>query len=708
MAEDNKDEQLLKGLTSRTIIIGIIMVTLISIYVGFMVVLAKPPALFFGPYGTPGRGYSTITLVDYLSLLLFLCFIVSAVYKFGKLSIQEVTCLWTMILTTSLLGGPFGGGIGNATFGLGAMYVWRGESYPLYILAKNSISPLMTPLDDQVFANGLLLGPGTVPWLAWIGPIAFYTICIASGALYFIFLGALFRKQYIDIESLPYPMASVEQQVLELTQVNPKSERKIPHFFTAKWFWLGIAIALIFGGYDTYLNALTPPQAVPIKWMQALPYFAPFVIVVLAFDPAVIAFAYILPLNLLISTVISMFVMQWLLPPLFYYAGKMPTYVPGNTPGPLSWAAGGLNFLSGGITGEQFPHTWIYWGVLFGAAIYTMWRGRHVVKDIINSFQRKEQVADREAFSYKIIFAGVLVFGLLSIGLQTALYIPLWYSVPLFLLMTILTIGHSRTRAEAGGMMGRNTMGAYYLGSFANQNWEQSLFNWGGMMGSVGAKPGYESQVFNSVAFGGLNAITNQSLAMPNIMEAFKLGAQNRTKTRDILLSSVIALVIAIPINFVTVLAINYGYNIQSMFTIGGGRVWTRMRATAWNAETPAMFVSTGTGFWDPNNILQGKTLSWGFLIAGLLVTIFAYFMRGRYSWFFFTPMGLFLEGALTPYLIIFIAVTAVKYVAVRIKGYEFNEKVVSPIAFGILVGIGLLTFLYGLISALNMYGIVR
>ncbi len=90
-----------------------------------------------------------------------------------------------------------------------------------------------------------------VPWDAWAGPLLHWLPILLGAFVCCLALAALVRRQWIDHERLPYPIANVLLAIV----ADPDPGQRLAPLFRARLFWVGLAIAgtvLITQGLKTW------------------------------------------------------------------------------------------------------------------------------------------------------------------------------------------------------------------------------------------------------------------------------------------------------------------------------------------------------------------------------------------------------------------------------------------------------------------------
>ncbi|HYE07733.1 MAG TPA: DUF6785 family protein [Planctomycetota bacterium] len=80
-----------------------------------------------------------------------------------------------------------------------------------------------------------------VPWYAWLPPLLAWSPLLLGTVVASVAIAFLVRRQWIDNERLPYPVAAVSWSFIEA----PAPGRLLAAIFTERAFWLGLVVAAI-------------------------------------------------------------------------------------------------------------------------------------------------------------------------------------------------------------------------------------------------------------------------------------------------------------------------------------------------------------------------------------------------------------------------------------------------------------------------------
>lgn len=96
------------------------------------------------------------------------------------------------------------------------------------------------PLDEPTFVNRVM----AVPWAKWVRPAFTWALLIAALAGAILCMSVIFRRQWVDNERLPFPLANVYLSLIE----EPKPGTMFNTLFSSQLFWISAgAIFLLHG-----------------------------------------------------------------------------------------------------------------------------------------------------------------------------------------------------------------------------------------------------------------------------------------------------------------------------------------------------------------------------------------------------------------------------------------------------------------------------
>jgi len=95
------------------------------------------------------------------------------------------------------------------------------------------------PFNDKLWESWMYGGP--VPWAEWMPVLLFHTARLIPYYLMFAFFATLFRRQWIDIEALPFPHATAAAKLIDMAYEKVDGGTRL---FQNVWLLLGLLIRI--------------------------------------------------------------------------------------------------------------------------------------------------------------------------------------------------------------------------------------------------------------------------------------------------------------------------------------------------------------------------------------------------------------------------------------------------------------------------------
>ena len=292
------------------------------------------------------------------------------------------------------------------------IFTFLNMSWPLTMLiARGPSTPFLVPIFNKDLAflmpdwmklpmeEAEKMYHGGIPnWSAWAVPFLFWSVHLISVLFLCFFLMSIWRREWIEVERLPYPHAIPMYELINMGVVE-KGEARI---FKEKWIWYGVLVAFLIYIWDPLrsLSGGLIPRFPDFTIHYADWYKAPNLsllpqtkgLILLAFSPAFMVGAYLLPLDVLQGIIISIILFDWLKPMLGIATGFYPD---------ISKSGWWPFFLSNGWWFYP-PNMTLGWGMWIGIALWCFWIGRDHIKNIIAVLQKKPGAIDDPVLSYRI------------------------------------------------------------------------------------------------------------------------------------------------------------------------------------------------------------------------------------------------------------------------------------------------------------------
>jgi hypothetical protein len=647
-----------KGLTLRAYVIGVLLVVAWTILITLIG--------GFSPYFPEATANSVIFGI-------FTMFILSLLGSKLKFTRQEFTAIYSMVLVSTVFAATWTFTIyGQVIEAIGNL------EYNKYGLAY--MPSIFGPRDPDLI-RGAFYGGSAVPWGAWLLPM-FYWIALSLMICFSgLFLTCILRKQYIDVETLPFPIATPIT-----TMAKEESFFKMKHL---RYVLIGMLVGLLWPTNLAFLlNAIYPPLAISIPGsIDLAPYLWSIMpMAILAIDwgnIAILAFGYLIPNDILMTSVLLHVVFLWIIPPIEVAMGLLNA--------PANYAASGMWLYRYSDAATKAPVHFMditRWGAMIGLGIIpllTQWK--NIGRSLKNAIHPDHEVESKEPLPYRWAWIGFAVTTVVTLYLLSLGGMPLWIGVIFLLLFNILLLGITRIRGESGGWMG---------------NAEEMISPLHATLYQIGFEKNIQDEAvkgaaWRSLLLAGTYTWWGTVIALPppiTSMEAFKIAAVTKTRNKDLFVSISIAIILAILIGFPFALWGMYNYGITSRWLysrvdasfVGDMGFWQNLRLAFYTGGAPVSWTV-------PPDWIQTAL---GIALVGLFT-----FMRMRFMWFPLNPVGIPLAGfVLSPsYMFLWLIAFIIKYVTLKVGGTKLYEEKGVPIAIGIIITWATILLTQGMIS---------
>ncbi|MFC1713031.1 DUF6785 family protein [Candidatus Poribacteria bacterium] len=568
-----------QGLTIRAILIGLACVVLLCAYVPYNDYYVQGTFLA-GNHFPIGAVFLLAIFVLVINVLLKL------VWKGVELKPGELATIWCMMTVT----------IGIPTVALarwlfpimiGFRYFatpeneWREIFYP-------RIPNWLSPSDSKVakyFYEGVPSGI-SIPWSAWIKPLAYWLLVACCIWAMMVFLSAIFRKQWVEREKYAFPLTQLPAEMIR----SDNSGRLLNSFLRNGLFWVGIAIPSVIhivNGLHHYFPSVPQiPARINLSsalyerpWSAARPMW-------LYFFPSVVGFTYLINLDIALSL--------WL----FYLLYK-------------------LQLVIGTALGFSIPISVDYEGAVFVAhqemgafivaVVFFLWIGREHFKKVSRSLFSEHDAGDQyEPIPYRWAVIGLVLSVVLGASVLKAAGVSFLLGVSVITLMGISAIILTWL-VIAGGVLHVN-------GSFRAIDFFFTI------LGSSRLKSSLTVIMIPSSVFR-----TKRGFFMPHIANAFKLSDSVNLNRRRLLAVMLVALLLSLPLTCY--------FFLRMCYTLGASNLqyWTFSTSPL----VPFRWLTTVL-----RNPTDTNWLNVSFIGIGSVVMFLMIFMRYRFFWWPIHPIG--------------------------------------------------------------------
>jgi hypothetical protein len=559
---------------------------------------------------------------------------------------------------------------GELKFGVNIIPTYNGLLDPIRALSVeplksywlNKIAPYWAPSLTEVTLAWNGLTPGQqLNWLAWLGPIVYWTLWFIVWSTWSYMLAFMLRKQMIEVEQLPFTMVLPTAYLIVWSNEPKDSIWNIFNFksTTSKVFWVAVLLGFLTTISDVlrYFIPAVPPSTefttFPIDLTPSTRSILPGASLTgFLIFPRVAVFA-LLPNDVLLSGVIAWFIMSVVYPYIGVMTGILP-YTPGVESDP--WYYGQ----------NVGPMRYIYatnTGLTVGIALWALYVSRSHIKRIFMSLFRSSKEADstEQGVSYRLVSATFIGLTILFLAFFIISGVPVVIALLMLTAYFLLEVGNTYS------------MGQYPW--FTDDNWLIAPlgFYTGTTLGLWGTGiPNPSVEAARTMAFAGFLDIRYISYQGHEMVGGYKIADMTKTRAKDILIIMIVSAVVgAITANFISVWWVHrFGLkNLSVNIPFGGLN----------NSYTGSSFPITF-------DIFLSHTL------GGALIAILIYVLRMKFVWFFLNPIGITL-ALYSPTWYAFpnlLIALLVRWLVFKIGGSKLWEEKALPFLIGWTAGYSL------------------
>jgi hypothetical protein len=560
-------------------------------------------------------------------------------------------------------------------------YAWTGIIYPTYawpVAIEKGWIPEFWYVSATT-ARNWVEGRGPIPWGEWFSVLPWWIIMMIVMQLPMIFWATWFRRDWIEIKRLPFPIA---QPITELTKLpSEKAPRRLPSILSEKMFLYGIIIGiLVYVQNSIHMLVPTIPVWYPFaNFMVHYKYYTGRAWIDLApmtrlgiglrLDPAEWALYYILPSYLLLTNLVWAIIALIIIPAIGFSAGIFP-----DLPAP-NWVTVVYSGLHMDFPGAKLAI--VTMGVALGAFVWILWQSRGFIAHSLKASKAEEA---EEALPYKVSIVAFFCSWILVLAVWMTAGADLYYSI----LGLIPFFAYEATMylrvAEGWGATCINTEHLFTPVQNAIQNATLKATS------PRVALPTLSLQEWISAP-----RLTEMQHSMHWwVPISFSVGKGAGVHPRHILL----AIFIAMTLGFTTHCVFRVWWGHSGM---GLGAPMEGMYPVHTNEGIASAYSKTSTGSITGRSVFNLAEHA-PHLIVGLIVGAFMVFARARFAWFPFHWAGIiplqYFPGSFVSLIVAYIVKTA----ALRVGGTELYRKGFH-LAIGFLTGFGLEQMLEGVIA---------
>ena len=472
---------------------------------------------------------------------------------------------------------------------------------------------------------------GSIPWHGWIGPMGQWLGVSIALVVFGFCVFVLFHRQWVDVEKLTYPLA---QMPLDLTE-GCDGPGRVPHLFKSRLFWFGVAVVFLSAAYNSaaYFVPALPKQglffySLDVDLSQHLSREVRFRLM-----PLVLAVAYLCPLDILASLIVA----YWLALP-------------------KEWVMNRTGFTVG-AEGNHLDVRKILemesYGALIFIALWSIWLAREHLGAVVRLAMSGARGID--ARRYRWALCGLVVSAAYVIGWAMYAGTSFWLAAGLMLLFALVHFATVKLIAATGFA---------YL--FPSQPQLKGDFFITHLTGTehLSQRSVVGFKVFTSLAFFGSGG---RIPAWPAIVHHLRIFSIEK---HPVWVTSTV--IVAFAVGFIAIAAttITEGYMMKGRFGLSGN---------------DRMFDDMVRLIGNPTVASLGK---WAVWLTGFFEAAGIAWMRTRFHWFPFHPVGLAFQQTIGVFIYWFslTVVWIVKFTLLRYGGVS-AYRAGKPLFYGMTVG---------------------
>ncbi|NOZ23385.1 MAG: hypothetical protein GXP25_20110 [Planctomycetes bacterium] len=476
--------------------------------------------------------------------------------------------------------------------------------------------------------------PGeSIPWSVWIIPLFWWGLFLAALGLVGICVVAILRKQWVDKERLPFPLA-------EVPIVLSEQDRRlgIPALFRNRLFLIGMAVPFVIIAWNigTYFYPQFPEIPIGQHRRMRLGRYIPSIDVKVNFF--CIGFAYFTNLDVLLSI--------WL----FYVINLVQMGIFNRTGFTI-----GSSDMWGSRGGASFG--WQNFGAFTAMTLLALWVARKQLADVFRkAVGRAPEVDDSdELLSYRAAFWGLLFGTVFLIAWLVQSGMSLKVAIVFFLAMMIMYIGVTKFVAESGQI--------YMRAPITPQSF--TFYT----IGLTNMTPASATSLALSYAHFGLG----NSFAICPLAHIARLGAVIGVNKKKLLLATVIALGVGMVTSVWVILYLGYRYGAYNfgVYTFRYGN--------------QAMFNNLVSKMRNPFGVDWSRMAFFG---VGAVTYVAVAVLRYRVAWWPVSPIGCAVSSIWVTHNLAFsIFITWVAKFTILSLGGINGYRRARPLFLGLLIG---------------------
>ncbi|MBS7641772.1 OPT/YSL family transporter [Candidatus Bathyarchaeota archaeon] len=566
------------------------------------------------------------------------------------------------------------------------------------------------PFNDKLWESWMYGGP--VPWAEWMPALLFHTARLIPYYLMFAFFATLWRRQWIDIEALPFPHATAAAKLIDMAYEKVDGGTRL---FQNVWLWLGLLIGFL--AIYPYWAWTLPGLGLTVSMMYPGSLgidLTPYVIVPCApmsfnFEAFWIGAAFLVPVKTLFSYIVTSVVFFWVWWPMMSWLGYWE---------PQSAGTSGLGYqhsnMFRGWMGPNMQRWVLTWGAVsfisFGAAyaiifapIFISFRGELVnsVKALLG--RAPSEIEAREPLRYRWQLLALIFFMTISVALwwyASLGNLPVVWGFINYIMYALWLMCRARVAGEYGLVLD------FMNDNYWAHNWTYTFRQWfvADPMSPFFIRNVQSRYLVLRSDYPWYFTVIRAAPAA-TLLESYKIASLEGLHSKHILIATVIAIIVGITVAAFAFLPLwcSFGALNLSAFNYTGAPHNYYQRA-----PTYACITEVGE-YWRGSLGGGGPRASqWILFSIGAAIVSIVYALHAKYPWFPLNPggvalgFGMLIPNVLVPSMVAYVA----KIVVMRIGGAKLYEDVAMPFAIGMAAATGpavILGFIYQVSTTLSI-----
>ena len=566
-------------ISPRSVVIGLVCVVLFCIVVPYNDFLIEGTFL-------AGNHFPIGSVFLLMLTLLLVNPVLKVIRHKWMLSETELITIWCMMLVS----------IGIPTVGLARWLFPLLVGFRYFATPENDWQTLfgpyfsnwLAPVDSDAVRFFYEKNPEgmPIPYFSWIKPLIFWMGVIGGLWLLMITLSVIFRRQWIEREKYIFPLAELPNEMVS----PPASVNYFNSFFKNRLLWVGFSIPVLVhacNGLHFYfpsfpilpLKLRLDPYLSEKPWSAVLPLW-------LYLFPSMIGFTYLIRLDVALSI--------WA----FFLLYRLQLVIGTAFAIPMERSMG---------YGSRAYASHMEMGGYIVSVIYFVWVGRHHLLRMLGTFFSRKKLDPSEPISEPWILP-CLLLGILipSILLHLAgASLVLCFGVVVLMGISSIMLTYM---VIAGGILHINS-------SFRAFDLYYTALGSGGIGRNNLSVLTIPAAIFR----------TKRGFLMPHVSNIFKMADTAKVNGKQLLMSIVLALTLAVGLTCITFLWIVYRTGALNM------QHWTFVTAP----QTPFRWLETQ--FQLPT---ETNWVNLGFIGVGAIIMTGLYWIRNNFIWWPLHPIG--------------------------------------------------------------------